>query len=220
MPRLQEEKDDKIDPSRQGAAAGVPGSAEWKREKEVVEKLQAVQVKDKAVEEEGSKTQEAPLTGQTGSGEAPVVEAEDDSKKPSKNAKKREAKARYAAEQKALKAAQAQSQSASGSGGVGIGGEEDEGQKMEGPGHAAMGRKWLKIHLERVGKGEKDLAEVLWREGISCILEVSLAHVRWTTGDDRLMALTSPSPDSYVTTLSRNTSLPLRSISPASTFTG
>lgn len=46
-------------------------------------------------------------------------------------------------------------------------------EEASGPGHATMGRRWLKIHLDRKGKTEKDLASLLWKEGWSLILEVS-----------------------------------------------
>lgn len=144
----------------------VPGAEGWKqeKEKEVVDQLEAVKLDEtanQAKKEEASGAVKDEL-GTTGDNEK-------DSKTLSKNAKKKQAKDRYAAQQKAEKAARAaidggKDQSAAT--------EEDETQKMDGPGHAAMGRKWLKVHLDRVGKEEKDLAEVLWRDGLSCILEV------------------------------------------------
>jgi len=48
-----------------------------------------------------------------------------------------------------------------------------QGERHSGPNHAAMGRKWLKVHLERARKKEEDLAAVLWEQKLSCILEVS-----------------------------------------------
>lgn len=144
----------------------VPGAEGWKqeKEKEVVDQLEAVKLDEtanQAKKEEASGAVKDEL-GTTG-------DDEKDSKTLSKNAKKKQAKDRFAAQQKAEKAARAaidggKDQSAAT--------EEDETQKMDGPGHAAMGRKWLKVHLDRVGKEEKDLAEVLWRDGLSCILEV------------------------------------------------
>lgn len=147
----------------------VPGAEGWKqekeKEKEVVDQLEAVKL-----EETGNQAKVEGASGVVEDEQGTTAEEEQDPKKLSKNAKKKQAKERFAAQQKAEKAARTL---ADGGKDQGAAAEEDETQKMDGPGHAAMGRKWLKIHLDRVGKEEKDLAQVLWRDGVSCILEVS-----------------------------------------------
>lgn len=172
VPRPTEEKEtEKEDKGKE-----VVGSEGWKneKEKEVVQKMKDVKLDDSSAEPEAAPTHTRPPEAVAVVKPTVGEEEDDESKKPSKNAKKREAKARYAAEQKALKASQTVSSSSPGEPGAGAGqGEEDEGQKMDGPGHATMGRRWLKVHLDRVGKEESDLAGVLWKEGVSCILEVS-----------------------------------------------
>jgi hypothetical protein len=195
----------------------VPGAEGWKqekeKEKEVVDQLEAVKLDEtanqaKKEEASGAVKDELNTTG----------DDEKDSKKLSKNAKKKQAKDRFAAQQKAEKAARA---ATDGGKDQSAATEEDETQKMDGPGHAAMGRKWLKIHLDRVGKEEKDLAEVLWRDGVSCILEVSsvLGHGRVNATTQRFAKPVSIFYSS-ATTPSRNTSSPPPNISLVYTYTG
>jgi hypothetical protein len=49
--------------------------------------------------------------------------------------------------------------------------------------HAAMGRKWLRIHLDRVGRTERDLARELYGRGVSCVLEVSFGFWETSSGN-------------------------------------
>jgi tRNA ligase len=94
----------------------------------------------------------------------------------SKSAQKREKKKLEAAEKKA-KAAKAAEEARTNREAfdkqVQEDADEDRESRSGGQTHAGMGRKWLKVHLDRAGRTEAELASELWKRGLTCVFEVS-----------------------------------------------
>jgi tRNA ligase len=144
----QKEKNDVL-------AKAIPGTEEYTKGKNSVEaQVEQLSLKDTTI-------QSVPKEEHSTEPETSNAGAEKSKKQQKRDDKKR------AAEQ--VKAEKERSKLTSG----GKPADGAQGEKHSGPNHAAMGRKWLKIHLERVGRQEKDLAAELWERKLSCILEVS-----------------------------------------------
>ena len=136
-------------------ARAVPGTGEYMTERSPVE----AQVEKLSVAETiapspiNQECTAEPGTSEAGAEKSKKQQKREDKKKAAEQAKAEKEQAKMASESKTADSAQ--------------------GERHSGPNHAAMGRKWLKTHLERAGKREEELAAVLWEQKLSCILEVS-----------------------------------------------